>query len=358
MTTRDTHRPLFDRFPALAEKLPFTVIGELPTPVEEAGALANHIGVDALTVKRDDVSAALYGGNKVRKLEFLLADAVRSHCHTVLTFGGLGSNHALATSIYCRRLGLRCAAILTPEPVTDKVRRTLAYHAELGTRIEMANDYSNLQRTARDLQSELGGEQCYLVPFGGSSWVGVVGFVNAALELGEQVSAGLLSEPDAVYLACGTTGSVVGLAIGLRVAGMNTRIEGVQVTPDSMQPDALARRLFDETCHELHSRDHTFPLLDEPMRNLVIRNDQLGRGYAIPTEAAEDAAGVLEALTGLPASLTYTGKALAALVDDSREGRVRGKRILFWNTYNSRPYPELDLRDRSGLPPELARKLG
>ena len=112
-------RPLFSLFPALGTRLHHIRLAELPTPVAAADKHADKLGLDELWIKCDDVTAADYGGTKLRKLEFLLADAQTRNCSTVLTYGGFGSNHALATSINCRRLGLECIAILTPEPITD-----------------------------------------------------------------------------------------------------------------------------------------------------------------------------------------------------------------------------------------------
>ena len=129
------NRPLFKRFSGLFGRLPFIALGQLPTPVKPLVTLAKKIGVADLWVKCDDISAPVYGGNKIRKLEFLLATAIAQGCTSVLTFGGLGSNHALATSINCKRLGIQCIAVLTPEPATEAVRRTLRYHQLLGTRL-------------------------------------------------------------------------------------------------------------------------------------------------------------------------------------------------------------------------------
>jgi D-cysteine desulfhydrase len=109
-----TQRTIFDRFPGLEKYLPLEPLGEFPTPVHRVTDLERALGIDRLWIKRDDISAKTYGGNKIRKLEFLLAAAKETNCDTVITFGGFGSNHALATSIYAKQLGLNCVAILTP----------------------------------------------------------------------------------------------------------------------------------------------------------------------------------------------------------------------------------------------------
>ena len=155
MMTTEPQRAMFARYPGLESRLPFIALGDLPTPVVPlhtlAAAIGTRSGAAGLWCKRDDLSSAVYGGNKVRKLEFLLGDALARGCTTILTFGGLGSNHALATAINCRRLGLECIAVLTPEPATEAVRRTLRYHQKLGTHIEVATNYQDIRTLADSL---------------------------------------------------------------------------------------------------------------------------------------------------------------------------------------------------------------
>jgi len=335
------NRPLFKRFPRLDDELSFIELGEFPTPVKKLSSLAREIGITDLWAKCDDISAPVYGGNKVRKLEFLLADALAQGCTSVLTFGGLGSNHALATSINCQRLGLQCTAILTPEPSTAAVQKTLRYHQQLGTRLELARRYADARTIAERVTAEIGADYVYEIPFGGSSWVGAVGFVNAGLELATQIATHEISAPDVIYLGCGTAGSTAGLALGLQLAGLSARIEAIQVTPESIQPTRLFEQLFLETGQQLHALDETVNPGGLSTTSVNVRNDQLGEGYAIPTEATTEATRLMLQTENMPASLTYTGKTMAALISDAREGQLVGKQVLFWNTFNSRPYPEL-----------------
>jgi 1-aminocyclopropane-1-carboxylate deaminase/D-cysteine desulfhydrase-like pyridoxal-dependent ACC family enzyme len=338
-------RALFNRYSTLRNTLPFIPLADLPTPVHRLTALEDAVGIDALWVKRDDLTAGDYGGNKIRKLEFLLAAAQQNNSTTVITFGGLGSNHALATSINCKKLGLNCVAILTPEPPTNTVRRTLRYHQLLGTRIEIAHNYAETRAVADSVRESIGAQFCYEIPFGGSSWLGALGFVDAAFELQQQIQAGNLPCPDQIYIGCGTAGSTAGLAVGLLLAGLTVSLEAVQVTPDSIRPDKLFHSLFHEINQELSGRDSSIPTLNDGEANVNIRNDQLGEGYAIPTEAGLVAADLIHDNAGFPASLTYTAKTMAALMSDAGRGLLTGKNVLFWNTYNSRPYPELPSDD-------------
>jgi len=329
-------RPLYQHWPQLADRYPLIELGMLPTPVDQASDLANDLQLLTLDIKRDDLSAADYGGNKIRKLEFLFGDALAAGKSAVLTYGGLGSNHARATALKCRQLGLQCTVILTHEPMTAAVQQTLDHHAELGTRVEIAERYADVQSIAAQVIADVGAQHCYEIPFGGSSWVGSLGFVNAALELATQVDAGECAAPDVIYVACGTAGTVAGLAIGLELAGLPTRIEALQVTPDSMQPMRLTTRLVTEMTDDLADAGVPVPTVKAAIGRVRIRNEQLGDGYADPTPAGREAVDVWSAATGLPMSLTYTAKAFAGLLADARSGTLAGQRVMFWNTYNSR----------------------
>lgn len=349
-----TDIPLFQLYPQLQSAIPRIALGCWPTPVHSYPALAHAEHIAEFVIKHDDVSGELYGGNKVRKLELLLAAAVDRGCHAVLTFGGYGSNHALATSLYAHQQKLKCAAVLTPEPVTTAVRNTLRWHALLGTEIAIARGYADVSATGAQLQAEMGGADCYEIPFGGSSALGTLGFVNAALELAAQIDRGELAPPDIVYLACGTAGSAAGLALGLQLAGLPAKIEAVQVTPASLKPAATITRLCRQAHALLREQVPGIPALEDPFTKLRLRTDQLGAGYAQPTPAAAIAAKWLHSHTGLPVSMTYTAKACAALLADAHTGQLHDKRVLFWNTYNSISQPpEVDTADWCQLPAEL-----
>lgn len=330
-------RPLFQRWPQLAESVPFIALGTLPTPVDEAEQLGREAGGIRLNIKRDDLSATDYGGNKVRKLEFLLADAIAQNKQHVITYGGLGSNHARATALACRKLDLQCTAILTPEPITPAVRETLDHHTALGTRVEVAERYGDAREICARVTAEYGAENVYEIPYGGSSRVGVLGFVNAALELAAQIDAGECSAPDVIYLAYGTAGTGAGLAVGLAMAGLDSRIEAVQVTPESMQVDRLGATLVAGVVDDLAAAGVDAPAAGAALERINVRTDQLGAGYAEPTAAGREAAAIWTAATQLPMSLTYTAKAFAGLLADARQGHLAGERVMFWNTYNSRP---------------------
>ena len=329
---------LFDVYPGLHEPTPHVQLAELPTPLDDAARLSAELGIRRLWIKRDDIAAQPYGGNKVRKLEFLLADARDKGCDAVVTYGAAGSNHALATSIFAHRLGLQCYAVLTPQAISPKVADTLRYHAMVGTRLHSAKDFQDTIAVRDSIMAKhpTGASGVYDIWWGGSSWVGAIGFINAGLEIGEQLAA---DPPDYIYVASGTQGTAAGLALGLRLLNWPTQVVGVRVVPLTLKLPSVYDRLFNEMCSELHARDEHFPLLDEPQQNFEWRDEFLGEGYAIPTDATTEAVKLADRLAKLHLETTYTGKAMAGLVHDARAGRLANSSVVFWLTYNSRPYP-------------------
>ncbi|HNR32188.1 MAG TPA: pyridoxal-phosphate dependent enzyme [Candidatus Hydrogenedentes bacterium] len=338
-------------------RVPLAPLADLPTPAERLTAFEQELGLASLHIKRDDLSGAAYGGNKVRKLEFLLGRARRDGCRAVMTFGGAGSNHALATAIYARRLGMDAISMLVPQPASDAVRHNLLMGFKAGAELHLYPDKRRLKagvaavtyrRRRRD------GRPPMNIPAGGSSTTGALGFVNAALELAEQVAEGLLPPPDVVYVAAGTLGTCAGLALGLRAAHIETAIMAVRVTEPDLANEAKARALFQETNALLHGLDPAFPVLKFPAQHFTLRHDFFGEGYGVSTPADAEAVRLLHETAGVLLDHTYTGKAFAALIADARAGRLRDKNVLFWNTYNSRDLTQATAEtDYHDLPTEF-----
>jgi D-cysteine desulfhydrase len=347
------------RFPVLAQVLHHIPFGSLPTPLAPAVTLGNHLGCPALYLKDDGRAASTYGGNKVRKLEYLLADARARQCDAVITFGAAGSNHVLATAVHARTLGMHCHAVLTPQPPSPRVAETLRWHALLGTTLHPAEGFAGSQATAGAILAAhpRGAGAMAVIPWGGSSPLGAVGFVAGAFELAAQCREQDLPAPQAIYLPLGTMGTVAGLALGLRLAGMDTRIVAVQVVPDVVADPAGLAALFSATNQFLASVDASVPLLADPLATIEICTAQLGAGYAIPTPAATQAV-AMAADAGLKLETTYSGKALAALAADAGRFDPACGPVVFWVTCNAQPAPpDLALVDTRGIPPELQHYL-
>ena len=355
--------PLFERFAGIAS-LPRVELCDLPTPVASGAdilSLDEHaeqpLPVHGLWVKRDDLTNAAYGGNKVRKLEFLLGQAKAQGRTTVLTFGAYGSNHALATAVHARALGLEPHVVLSPQAPGPFAAATLRAHAAFGTVIHPIDGWDG-RREAVLAKHELArrdGVEPYIIPMGGTNSLGAVGYVNAAFEVAAQVrelNVGAISfalgdfvAPDVVYVAGGTLGTAVGLAIGFAAlerigARMAPRVVAVRVTPGEVANESFAEKLATETVLLLRSLDPSFPELGLADLRFELRHEFFEPGYGVPTAEALHAV-ELAGAAGVTLETTYTGKALAALMADTRNGRLdpAGDHVLFWDTYHSGPMP-------------------
>ncbi len=354
---------LFEAYPKLRENLPHVSLASLPTPVERMErletAVGEALGEGQLYVKRDDLSCPRYGGNKVRKLEFLLGKAAQGQPRTVITFGAAGSNHALATAIQCRELGLRPVSMLVGQPNARYVRKNLLMSHRVGTELHHAKGIpsvalSTLWQYARHTLT--GGRPPLLVPVGGTSPVGLLGFVDAAFELKHQIEAGELPEPAVLYAASGTMGTVVGLMLGISAAGLRTRVVAVRVTDPQFTSMKKARRLFRGANDLLTKADPGFPRLPFPESEFTFRHEYYGDEYARYTEAGMQAVAEARDEGGIQLEGTYTGKTFAALLDDARSGALKDQTVLFWNTYNSADFSEeIEDMDYHALPKAFHR---
>ena len=317
----------------LSSDLPRIRICNLPTPVRAAPGLG-----EGVWLKDDALSAEPWGGNKPRKLEWLLADAKARGRQTVLTFGGVGTNHGLATALYARREGLDCVLALVEQPRTEEVERQLARLRAAATRVYLTG---NGRRTALAVpfiasrHAQLRPPRLpYIVPPGGSSPVGAVGFVEAALELAEQVRAGELPEPEAVYIALGSGGSAAGLAAGFAIAGLRTRVNAVLVNDQLSLSHGRVMRLATRTLHLLAKRGADVGGVEIARDALRVVEGYMGAGYGYATPAADEARSHALAAESLKLEAVYTSKALAALRAETGD---RGP-VVFWNTHNAVPF--------------------
>lgn len=351
--------PLLEQYPALSSVLGYTPLAGLPTPVQPMARLTQELDAHGLYIKRDDLSGRPYGGNKARKLEFLLGTALQEKRKAVMTFGGAGSNHALATAVYARQCGLASINMLTPQPNARSVRRNLLLSDWAGAELHHFETWDAVCRgVKREMfrHRESDGRFPLVIPSGGSSPVGIVGFVNAGLELNAQITAGLLPEPDALYVATGTMGTVVGLTLGLAAAGLRTQVVAISVTSPDFNTRDKARNLFQSTNALLRQADPSFPDLDFPEERFELLYNYIGPMYGLYTEASVEAVRRVNAAEGIRLEGVYTGKAFAALLDHLRAGRFKNKNILFWNTYNTWDFSaEIAGRDYHALPAPFHR---
>lgn len=330
MTTR---WPLFDAFPSLASSLAPLPLCTLPTPVEALPSFGNNAWI-----KRDDLTHGEYGGNKLRKLEFVAAEMRARNTRRVYTFGATGTNAGVAAAMVCRQLGIGCTVFTFDQPPSGTVEKNQALMRHYGAHLVHVGPlwatalcwYAHPRRL--DPRS-------YFLFAGCSNPVATFGYANAAFELRVQVEAGLCPMPAEIIVAAGSAATLAGLTLGCSLAGMPTRVVGVRVAPAKVGPfDActpavvtamMASALKRVTATNPHGKLHTLP-------DVILRDDWYGAGYGIATTAGDMALKNARA-AGIDLEQTYSAKAFAAF--EERLSRAGGP-VLFWNTYSSRAAPD------------------
>ncbi|MDH3439891.1 MAG: pyridoxal-phosphate dependent enzyme [Gammaproteobacteria bacterium] len=329
-------------------------LASLPTPVREHSMEYASIQ-RRLSIKYDNLTGSLYGGNKLRKLEYIFPRVIQRKCMRVATFGAVGSNHALATALYATQCGFDCTCFLVHQAKTRAAAATINKHIENGTElVRFGGDYATRIDT---LRKHLRGRHAWVIPMGGSSWLGNIGFVAAGLELADQVSRGEISLPDRIYVATGTMGTAVGIALGVSIAGLGTEVHAVRVSDTPiMNRDAL-QRLLAKTALMMRRLDDSVPADLASRANIRVRDEFFGPGYAQGTEQTEEAIGFARDALDLPLETTYTGKAMAALLSDWRACGADEFNALYWHTYNSTPLdvPTDRPLDPAAIPGEFLR---
>lgn len=323
--------PLFETFPALGV-FPRAGLLQSATPVQTLR------GQESVWIKRDDLSASDYGGNKIRKLDLLLARAAADGRRDLVSFGYSGSNFVAATAWHGRKLDLRTHAFLLPQADAPYVADNLATGLHCGAELRVGRSKASVIAQALTCSLRVlarSGRAPRWIPPGGSTPLGALGFVNAAFELRRQIDAGELPAPQRLYVAFSSMGTVAGLAIGLALAGLPTRIEAIQVVGPQFASRDKLDRLIARTLTLLRRVDPT----SAPARiaDVNIRPEFFGTQYAVATVATKQAMQRFESATGAHSDSAYSGKALAGLYADLDAG-VSGP-VLFWHTFNAHGRP-------------------
>jgi len=347
--------PLFDTYPQLKQKIAHKTLGDFPTPIEKLSTLEKELEINNLYIKSDNLSSRLFGGNKVRKLEFLLADALSLGATGILTYGFAGSNFVCATAVHAKQCNLDCFCMLLPQRNTQYLQRNLL----IGNQYT-ANQYLCHTPAQREVHTHRVNEQyrrktgknLYFIPSGGSNEVGTLGFVNAAFELKEQIKLGLMPEPDYIYIALGSCGSAAGLMLGLYTAGLKTKVIPICVEPrEEPSKEQKVISLFTQANKLLHDADHSFPLFTITEDDFSINYDFVGDGYAHITDHAKEAIQMLWETEDIKLDGTYAGKAFAGMISDIKKHNMKDKIILFWNTFCSGAFSEIiDDTSHTNLP--------
>lgn len=318
-----------DRFPRLH-------FAHLPTPLEPLPRISAALGGPNLWIKRDDCSGLSTGGNKTRKLEFLMADAAAREADCVITQGGTQSNHARQTSAIAARLGLECHLLLEDlSGEHDEVYATSGnllldqlHGASLSSRAagcDMDAEMDGLSSRLRDQ-----GKNPYNIPGGGSNEIGALGYVNAAFELAAQASDRSLRIDHLVH-ATGSCGTQAGLVVGLETMHSGIPVYGICVSRDGGEQEARVYQLVRRTCAYLDLG------ADFVARERVVADgNYFGDGYGLPTEGMIEAVKMLARYEGILLDPVYTGKGFAGLIDRVRQGHFKpGENVVFLHTGGS-----------------------
>lgn len=325
---------LFEKYPDLKKGIAWEPLGDFPTPVKKLEKLGQVVGYPNIWMKDDGKSSQHYGGNKVRKLEFILADAVRRKKNTIMTYGGIGTNHGLATTIFGKRLGLKTILVLVDQPVTDHVQENLLLFQHF--RAEVCYAKNRVGATLNSIRYFLTRPGIYYLPAGGSSPLGTLGFVAAALELKKQVDAGELPEPKYIFVALGSKGTTAGLVAGSRLAGLNSKIVGVRVAYRWLANEKATAKLANCAISLMRKYDRTVPAIRFKESDIKLMYGFCGEGYGYPTPEGREALKLLEETENIRLDLTYTAKTFAALLDFVKTSReLDGAPVLYWHTYNA-----------------------
>lgn len=314
---------------ALAQRLEMLQplpLGYLPTPLGPLLRLSQALGGPEVWIKRDDLTGLGLGGNKIRKLAFLLAEAQRQHADVIMTTGAQQSNHARQTAAVAAMLGLPCVLVLRGDPPA-KPQGNYFLDRLLGAEVRWSGDRPLLQALdaeAAALRQE--GRHPYVITYGGSSALGACGFVAGIAEVAMQAQA-LGITFDAIVFASSSGGTQAGMAAGVRALELPTRVIGISIAePASSFRHDLAR-LTNETA-ALLKLDLAFSDDD-----FDVRDAYLGQGYGIVTDVEREAIRFAARTEGQLVDPVYTGRALGGLMDLIRRGEFSpSQRVLFWHT--------------------------
>ena len=304
------------------KELPRLRFAHLPTPVEEMPRLSAALGGPHLLVKRDDQTGLAFGGNKTRKLEFLVAEALQHGAKTLITAGAIQSNHCRQTAAAARRAGLDCILVLSGEPPAEPEANTfldVLLGAEL---VWTSREQRAEQLSATTQQAEADGRQPFLIPYGGSSPTGAAAYAHAVGELITQGAA-----PDWIVFATSSGGTQAGLVAGKALYGLRGKVLGISVDEVAGPYNQMVANLAKETTILLEdARNFT-------IEDVLVNDDYLGGGYAVMGEPEKEAIQLFARHEGLLLDPVYTGRAAAGMIDLIRQGFFKqDETVLFWHT--------------------------
>jgi L-cysteate sulfo-lyase len=317
-------------------RFPRLLFAHLPTPLEPMERISTALGGPNIWIKRDDCTGLSSGGNKTRKLEFLMADAVERKADTIITQGATQSNHARQTTAIAAKLGMECHVLL--EDRTGYEDQAYVYNGNVlldqlhGATISGHPADTDMNAAMEELAQKLldDGKSPYIIPGGGSNEIGALGYVNAAIELTTQANDRSLRIDHLVH-ATGSSGTQAGLVLGME--GMNT---GIPVYGIGVR---APRQKQEEMVYSLAQRTAEYMGLSQKVvarEKVVANSDYVGDGYGLPTRAMVEAVKMVAQYEGILLDPVYSGKGFSGLIDLIRKGHFKkGENIVFLHTGGS-----------------------
>lgn len=302
--------------------LPRVKLAHLPTPIERMSRLEAYLDGPGLWIKRDDLTGLAFGGNKTRKLELLVADALQQDCKMLITRGAPQSNHCRQTAAAAARFGLACSLVLTGDPRSEQTGNLLLDHL-LGAKLiwSGASDPDEVLDEAFQTAAS-DGQQPYLIPYGGSNVLGASAYALAMAE----VAANEL-EFDRIVVATSSGGTQAGMLAGVAEHGLQAHVTGISVDPGRDELEGRLRPLL----AELKARFGSLAEAENPA--IEVLDQYRGGGYAVVGDPEREAIELFGRLEGILVDPVYTGRAAAGLIDLVRRGEIRtDERVLFWHT--------------------------
>ena len=311
------------------ENLPRFRLADFPTPIQYLETLTKKYNGPDIFLKRDDLTSLGLGGNKTRKLEFLVGEALKQNKDALITTGGLQSNHCRLTAAATRKAGLDCHLVLNgnqPEIANGNLLLDIIFGATIHYCDRKDRD-DRLLQVADELAAA--GKKPYVIPLGGSNDVGSAGYVNAMLELTRQLEH-ISITPDAVVFASSSGGTQAGLALGAKITGFSGEVLGISIDQTKTGPDPfppLLTQIANSTAERIES---DIRMTDS---DFSLNCDYLGAGYAMPGELEFSAIRDLSLLEGILLGPVYTARAMGGLLDMIQKlDFTKEQTVLFWHT--------------------------
>jgi len=319
-------------------KQPRLPLAQLPTPLHDAIRLREALGGPArcprILIKRDDLTALGLGGNKARKLEYLVADAQAQGATTLITTGAVQSNHARMTAAAACVAGLRCVLVLTATSETPALAGNLLLDRLYGATVRLVAAIDPMLAVGQDeavvaevvADEEAQGRRPYVIPVGGSSGIGVFGYLSGSAELVEQLSTMGIT-PTRLFYASGSRGTQAGLTLGAKLCAAPYQVYGVAVSAGEPEKIERAKRIANEAAERLDLAERL------ELADLVTDQNYIGEGYGIPTKGGMEAITLLARTEAILLDPCYTSKAMAALVAHVRNGALTpAETVVFLHT--------------------------